>query len=372
MATDSIPVNWEFVRTDSLTVAGVDRLPNFDLTVSPAALAWELTWRLNAGSAQLVLQPSQELVLTYVVRAVTTDTNTDVCATTFRNEIIVRGQDSCGSEYESSTQAAQLTVLCPGLDVEKTHNIPDNTIEPCEDVTYTVTVTNPGPGNLYLNPGEVIVEDSIPVNWEFVRTETLTVAGVSQVGSFVRPAEPTNGAAPLTWRVNAGAGAIVLPPGQTLVLSYLVRPVTTDVSLAICDADPFENEAVVSAQDSCGTIYSATDRSDPIEVICPTLHVVKTGNAVNIQPCQETDNPLTPGVTEPLTYTIEISNTGDVQSTIRLDRITDVLDSGWYVVSSTVNPAGIVLTQPAYGAAGTLEWTFDPRDLAHHCARKIW
>ncbi|GAK61421.1 hypothetical protein U27_01321 [Candidatus Vecturithrix granuli] len=223
-----------------------------------------------------------------------------------------------------------------------------------------MTVTNPGTDELYLNPGEVIVADSIPAHWEFVETTMFTLDSVDLMASFDVPAAFTGGPAALTWQVKASAGAIIIAPGQTLVLRYIVRPVTTDASLDICAAPPFENEAAVSAQDSCGTTYSATDRSDPIEMICPTLHVVKSGNTVNIQPCQETNNPLTPDVTEPLTYTIEISNSGDAQSTIRLDRITDELDPGWYVVSSSVEPAGIVLTQPAYGDAGTLEWTFDP------------
>jgi uncharacterized repeat protein (TIGR01451 family) len=287
-----------------------------------------LIWSVRAGAGSLVVASGETVEVVYVVRAVTADSNQDVCATTFRNSVTMQAQDLCGTVYSGTDRAEELTVLCPGLDVEKTHNIPDTTIESCDEVTYTVTVTNPGTDDLYLNPGEGIAADSIPANWEFVETTAFTLDGVDIMASFDGPAEPTEGPASLTWQVKAAVGALVLSPGQTMVLSYIVRPVTTDASLAICATPPFENEATVSAQDSCGTIYTATDRSDPIEVICPALHVVKTGNTVNIQPCQKTDNPLTPGVTEPLTYTIEISNRGDVQSTIRLDRITDELDLG--------------------------------------------
>jgi uncharacterized repeat protein (TIGR01451 family) len=334
--TDGIPENWEFVRTVSVTVRRSGSAWVFCMRLPSRPPGWLISPGVSAPEQGHWLWLHQETVeVVYVVRAVTTDLNQEACADASKTACQLQAQDLCGTVYAGNAQADELTVICPELTVTKTENIDDDTVEPCEEVTYTVTLTNPASatGPLYLNPNEEVARDAIPVNWEFVRTMDATAAGSSvALGDFTRPGEPTAGEAFLTWTYT-GANPLILQPGESFILRYVIRAITTDDNQEVCGIE-FQNMATVQARDLCGTLHTDTAQADPIRVLCPSVTVTKTENIPDdtVKPCEE------------VTYTATLTNRGAEDLYLHPGAVvmTDGIPENWeFVRTISVTVAGV-------------------------------
>ena len=212
--------------------------------------------------------------------------------------------DALDSDSDPSNGLTILTTLDPGendlawdaglfqyadLSVVKT-DYPDPVVAGAP-LTYTLMVSNAGPGDA-LN---VVLTDTLPAEVEFVSASPVQSSGPN----------------PLVWDLGA------LPAGQSQEIQILVnvRPWVTQT---------FTNTVVITST-TPDDDPDDNDDDEPTTPLVPGLQVVKS---------------VTPGVavrSMPLTYTIRITNTGEV--TFDPLALTDTLPADFYYVVGSGSPS---------------------------------
>ena len=234
------------------------------------------------------------------------------------------------SNAPSEESGATVTVNCPNVVIEKTA-APD-TVSAGDDITFTLTVTNPGVGNAY----DVVLTDTLPV-----------VPGVE-------------------WTIAGGNGAdsCVIEDGVVLcdfgtmapneILEVIITSPTTADSCAVID-----NTATVSVGNEPGDVTDDNSSSAGVTVLCPDVSIVKTADAEKVT------------VGDVVSFSLEITNHG--AGTAYDVVVTDNLPDGfaWTVSGDVVTCAivdGILTCEiPVLEAGQTLTIVVSATGVAAQC-----
>jgi large repetitive protein len=211
-----------------------------------------------------------------------------------------------------------VTILVPGLNITKTADTAS--AEPGDTVGYTVTVTNSG-DTAYLGIG---VADAL--------------AGVLDDATYNADAVATAGALAftsptLTWSGDLGVGAVV-----TITYTVTVRsPDPGDKTLV----NTVTSAAVGSNCSAAGSVAACTVT---VVVLTPGLTIAKTANATT----------AIEGGT--LTYTVTISNSGQVAQTgiSVADSLSGLLDDAVYNDDAAASAGTVTFTSPVLTWAGNV------------------
>lgn len=236
------------------------------------------------------------------------------------------------------TSDATVQVVEPDVVVSKTAS--DDTPEPGEVFTYTVTARNNGSSEAH----DLIVTDVVPDGVDIV-----LIAGVSPSSPGVYNSLNRT----ITWEAPDG---VVLEAGQFFNLTYQARLApSADIGSSTPVAD-FTNTATIdsfaSLSDDPGNegrrSYVGPSTTEIVTPQFPELDVVKT--VVDAPPAY---------IGEAATWEIEVTNVGD-GSAFSVD-VVDLLPPNWtYDASSTtvVAPGGTTTPEPVVtpGARDQLEW----------------
>lgn len=199
------------------------------------------------------------------------------------------------------------------LSVQKTSQT--TTAAPGDTVTYTIAVTNNGPGVA----NDIIVNDTLPASLLFqsitpAATFTCTTPETGETGTITCLGGP-------------------LANGATATFAL----VTT---IAPSASGSFVNSVAVSTSDSDTVSSNSTDPSDPIVIATADLSITKTTAATQ----------ATTGST--ITYTITVTNNGPDTATNVV--VSDNLPAGLQYVSATPSQGSCAGTDPFTCTLGTL------------------
>jgi uncharacterized repeat protein (TIGR01451 family) len=221
-----------------------------------------------------------------------------------------------GDEGDDPLESSDtIQVNCPDLLIVKTAEA--ETISAGEDLVFTITVSNSGPGSAY----DVVMTDVLPegIEWTVDNTEDCAIVDGTLTCAF---------------------GTIGVEDSATVVITG-----TTEAS----DCRLVENTATVDASNRMDPELDLVDDEDPLSstasvtVLCPDLTLDKM--AVDDEGV-ETTTPIGPG--ERVSFTITVENLGEGNATSVV--ITDVLPTGidWTIASvvgsdDTVNVDGCAI-----------------------------
>jgi uncharacterized repeat protein (TIGR01451 family) len=313
-----------------------------------------LEWTFDPATA-LITAPGDMVTITVAI-AMDTNVNPDACDSAYRfaNAVNVEASDLCGIrlalDQASDPIAEEVAVDCPALKVITTTE-PEGDLEPCEDVTYTITVENTGGATSQLY--DIRIHDEVPEYFQVTaiqveRNETPLVYGAHYSGT--NPADaPLVGPLMLEWFfAQSLPDPVLLAPGEIITIR-----VTGYFDENACGSIYTPVVVASAGADQCGQPKKPTEDSiltvPPAMVVCPVALLTKALNSPT--------NVLAGGQVE---YTITVNNTGDSGSYLYDVIVTDELPSGWRLVSTTVTGgSGGAYRGPAAGATGKLVWSFD-------------
>jgi len=246
------------------------------ITGGGAVLHWPIGATLVGGS------PVGDILTLRFDARVTSDI---VSGQTYTNHVWFTGKDGAGTPIPADTDdpddtddddqdRVQLLGLEPALIMDKAvvdiNGQPSaGTVVAGDVVTFTIVVTNVGPGTAY----NVDVTDLMPSGWQYV-------AGSTQANwpSGSSTADPTVAGQLLTWDLSATLNGGD-PTGETLTLRFKARVTSAAV------AGPNTNTGATTGEDGAGTRIPAdtgqSDDTDPDDQDQETLNMLKPALAVN-------------------------------------------------------------------------------------------
>ncbi|WP_091067851.1 isopeptide-forming domain-containing fimbrial protein [Paenibacillus sp. NFR01] len=255
-------------------------------------------------------------------------TNVDVSARLVNNQSsAVLTLTTSGDAYVVNGNAIQVDINAPKINVTKSSNVAGTIVG--DTVTYTVNVSNTGTASA----ASVVLSDPLAAGLTFV-TGSVVVAGVS------RPTADVTTGVPL--------GSLAL--GTSITVTYQARISSLPGSQTVPNtaSAAFTFQSVAGGSTISGVIPSNTVT---LPVYSPVLGIVKSSNIANAT------------VGDTITYTLQISNTGNIGAVTTL---TDNIPAGsTYVPGSfTVNgtpvagnpAAGIAIGTIAAGGSSTVQF----------------
>lgn len=278
---DNVPTGSAFVP-GSVTVGGVPQ-------PSALPLAGIALGAINPGSAVLVTFQTEVTSLPSPPFLV----NQAATSYTFQ---LPDGRIISGA---SQSQAVTVTVSAPDVDVTKTANLNSATIN--DVVTYTISVVNSG-----IDPiTNVILSDPIPSGATFV------TGSVIVNGTLISSANPESG-------ISLGT----LAPQATANITFQVRVVS------LPNPATLSNRAVVAFRSGS---FSGSSASEVITtpVYIPIIAVNKSATRLNAT------------VGDTFTYTMEVSNSGNIATSVTLNDIVPtgaVFETNSVIVGGTPTP----------------------------------
>ena len=211
----------------------------------------------------------------------------------------------------SGSDDADVTVNCPDVSVIKSGNGP---IVNGQTATFTITVTNHGPGDAY----EVTLEDQLPAgDW--------TLGGDDAADCSISASN----------LLACDFGTIDAPGAE----SDSSRTITVSKTATTDDCGIIENEVTVGAANEPATDTDDNTDDATIAVRCPDVDIDKTADDTLVEPNQT------------VTYTINVSvANGPVTNAV----VTDELPVGQTYVAGSAAPFEPTVS----GGGSTLTWTF--------------
>ncbi|HPS70347.1 MAG TPA: S-layer homology domain-containing protein [Candidatus Cryosericum sp.] len=297
--TDTLPSSTAYVSARFVSGSG---------TVAEAS--GTVTWTLAAS-----LAPGQQVVVELVAKANTPlDTGTTITNT---------AKVVCTEESTGVTASVDATVSSAPL-LHLTKDAPAN-VDAGGDITYTLHVTNTGT----MNAHGTVVTDVIPAHTTLVNA-SITSGGTGLVDTTTTPGT-------VKWTLSS-----ILGTGSELVLQLVVR----------ADA-PLPNGTVITNTASVTSAEVPTPVSGSASTTigsAPVLTITKTVTPAGFTPGGQ------------LTYTITLSNTGNMNATGVT--IVDITPPHTTFVSAVFTKGTGAVTAPAVGGTGQVMWTPDGGTLA--------
>jgi large repetitive protein len=232
-------------------------------------------------------------------------TNVDVSARLVNNQTsAVLRLTTSGDAYVLNANALQIDINAPRVGVTKSANVSGTLVG--DTIRYTVTVTNTGTANAT----DMVVTDTLPAGLTFV-AGSVTVAGV---------ARPTND-------ITAGVPIGTLAPGASVAVAYSARVTSMPgTQLLVNTANASFNFQSVAGGPITPAVIPSNGVTTP--VFSPILVLNKTANTTN----------ATVGST--VTYTIVVSNSGNIAGTTT---VTDPIPAGSTFVPNSVTVNGVTV-----------------------------
>ncbi|GLX67866.1 DUF7507 domain-containing protein [Paenibacillus glycanilyticus] len=257
-------------------------------------------------------------------------TNVDVSARLINNQSsAVLILTTSGDAYVVNANAIQININSPTITVTKGANVSGVVVG--DTVTYTVTVSNSGTANA----ASVVLTDALPTGLTFV-TGSVTVGGVA------RP----------TYDILAGAPLGALNLSSSVIVTYQAKVTSLPSTFLVPNSAQaaFTFQSVAGGQVITGVIPSNTV-STP--VYSPIIGIAKSSNRT------------TATVGSTVTYTLVVSNTGNIAANVTLadniptgsSFITGTFRVNGNVIAGANPPAGVAIGSIAAGASSTV--TFD-------------
>ena len=230
-------------------------------------------------------------------------------------------------ENSGVANSATVTVIEPDVTVAKLAS--DDTPQPGEVFTYTLTIRNNGTSEAY----NVVVTDTLPTGVELVPS----ASSPSDLGTYVP------GTRTITWT----NPAVVIDPGDAITVTYDARlaPSTT-----IGDSTPvvdFTNTASVTNFESLPTGGRVDVGNTTTEIVDPQFPDLAVDKTVT------TPEPVYIG--QEVTWRVQVTNNGG--GTAFAVDVRDTLPADWaYVAGSTtiVRPSGTLTTDPSTIGGGLI------------------
>jgi uncharacterized repeat protein (TIGR01451 family) len=254
--------------------------------------------------------------------------------------VVDQGENLCECNRGNNEREVLTNCCTSGLvtakDVDKT------SINACEEVEFTLTISNVGGLNAY----NLIITDELADGLSYVPGST-NAAWAS--GSY--SGDPSISGNTLQWTIegplNGGD-----PTGEELVLSYKAQ-----AGACTSGRRTFTNTFTVIAEDGSGTAIPLEgcdgDDSDPVDsasaevaLICPSLNIERS--------CPEVQQITLKDTFE---YIIIITNNGDGSSELTNIEVKDEIPDGWMLESFTSEGAQPI-SSPSAGSGGTLIWSY--------------
>ena len=297
--TDTLPSSTAYVSARFVSGSG---------TVAEAS--GTVTWTLGAS-----LAPGQQVVVELVAKA---NTPLDTGTTITNTAKVVCIEDSTGvtASVDATVSSAPLLHL--------TKDAPAN-VDAGGDITYTLHVTNTGT----MNAHGTVVTDVIPAHTTLVNA-SITSGGTGLVDTTTTPGT-------VKWTLSS-----ILGTGSELVLQLVVRADT-----------PLPNGTVITNAASVTSAEVTTPVSGSASTTigsAPVLTITKTVTPAGFTPGGQ------------LTYTITLSNTGNMNATGVT--IVDITPPHTTFVSAVFTEGTGAVTAPAVGGTGQVMWTPDSGTLA--------
>ncbi|MEV8338818.1 isopeptide-forming domain-containing fimbrial protein [Leucobacter sp. NPDC077196] len=217
--TDKVPAGI-VVDESSFKIGGV-AAPAGAVTKTDNTITWSIPGPVAPGAT---------VALTYEATFAPSATLTSDAK---HNTAGIRGYDSYPTNGErfTSTQTAQATVtpLLPDVTLKKAAAVASKTAYAGEPFEWVLTATNTASAGA---AQKVVLTDTLPANWTFTETKSITVAGAT-----VAATPPSGGASgPLVWTFGADAvdatSPVVLQPGQSITVRYTATPSNPDAITA--------------------------------------------------------------------------------------------------------------------------------------------
>ena len=217
--TDQVPAG--IVVDETTFKIGGAAAPAGAVTKSGSTITWSIPGPVAPGAT---------VALTYEATFAPSATLT---AGGKRNTAGISGYDSFPTNGErfTSTQTAQATVtpLLPRVTLTKAAAVSSKTAYAGEPFEWVLTATNAANGGA---AQKVVLTDTLPANWAFTETQSITVAGTA-----VAATQPSGGASgPLVWTFGSdsvdASTPVVLQPGQSITIRYTATPKNPDAITA--------------------------------------------------------------------------------------------------------------------------------------------
>ncbi|MFB0840635.1 DUF7507 domain-containing protein [Paenibacillus oleatilyticus] len=246
-------------------------------------------------------------------------TNVDISARLVNNQSsAVLSLTTSGDAYVVNGNAIQVDINAPKINVVKSANVSGAIVG--DTITYTAVISNTGTANA----ASVVLSDALPTGLTFV-TGSVTVGGATQS----------------TYDITAGAPLGSLNFGSSITVTYRARVTSLPSTQQFVNTAnaAFTFQSVAGGSTISGVIPS---NSVTITVYSPILTITKTGSTANAT------------VGNPVTYTLQIANTGNIGAATT---ITDNIPAGSSFVAGSFRVNGVVVpgANPATGVAiGTI------------------
>jgi uncharacterized repeat protein (TIGR01451 family) len=248
-----------------------------------------ITWN-NVGPLAKSGDPDDSTTITLIVHIDPGDPATLI------NNVTATGTPPTGDPV-SDTDTADVIRLAPGIDVTKTANPAQGA--PSTDVTFTITITNTG--EVALDPVQVV--DTLP-------------SGMSYVAAGTSPAPSSIVGNVITWD-NVGPLAKSGDPNDSTTITLIAHIDSGDPATLI-------NNVTATGTPPTGDPVSDTGTADVIR-LAPGIDVTKTANPAQGAPSTD------------VTFTITVTNTGEV--VLNTVQVVDTLPSGMSYVAAGTSPA---------------------------------